>query len=310
VAIGGARQIECTINGLGERAGNTALEEVVMALRTREDAFNLRTQIDTTRIMVASRTLAQVTNTPAPRNKSIVGANAFAHESGIHQHGVLQNRETYEIMKPEDVGLSTDGIVLGRHSGRHALAARAKALGHVLTGEALERAFAAFREVAEEVGVVDTARLLAILTEQQTGRPQRLWKLSKVDIRAPVSEKAWPVARVELEHGERGRVTDIASASGALDAAFAAVSRIIGVPARVDALEMQYLAGDPSEPTRDGQGASVLVEITIDCDGEIYAGRARARDILPGCVSAYIDAASNAEAVRALRHAPPVTEAA
>jgi len=306
----GARQVECAVNGIGERAGNCALEEVVMALRTREDAFKLRTQIDTTRIMVASRTLAQVTNTPAPRNKSIVGANAFAHESGIHQHGVLQNRETYEIMKPEDVGLSTDGIVLGRHSGRHALAARARALGHVLTGEALERAFAAFREVADEVGVIDTARLLALLTEQRTGRPQRLWKLSKVDIRAPVSEKAWPVARVELEHGERGRVTDIASAPGALDAAFAAVSHMIGVPARVDTLEMQYLAADPSEPSHDGQGANVLVEITIDCDGEIYAGRARGRDILPCCVSAYIEAASNAEAIRELRHASAVTEAA
>jgi 2-isopropylmalate synthase len=302
---GGARQIECAVNGIGERAGNCALEEVVMALKTRADAFGVATGIDTTRIMAASRTLAQVTNTPAPRNKPIVGANAFAHESGIHQHGMLQDRATYEIMEPEDIGLSIEGIVLGRHSGRHALASRAKALGYVLEGPKLDRAFTAFRALADEVGIVDTARLLAILAELETGRPRQLWKLSKVDIRAPVSDKAWPVARVELDHGERGRVTDIASAPGALDAAFAAVSQMMRVPARVETLEMQYLAADPDETGPDGQGASVLVEMTIDCEGEIFAGRARARDILPCCVSAFIDAAGNAEAVRALRAAPP-----
>ncbi len=311
---GGARQVECAMNGIGERAGNCALEEVVMALRTRADAFNVATQVDTTRIMAASRVLAQVTNTPAPRNKSIVGANAFAHESGIHQHGVLQNRETYEIMKPEDIGIATDGIVLGKHSGRHALAARAKALGHELEGERLARAFTLFREVADEVGIVDTARLLAILAEIESGRQQRLWKLSKVDIRAPVSAKAWPVARVELEHGERGRLTDIASAPGALDAAFSAVSQMMRIPARVDTLEMQYVAADASEEGEDGQGANVLVEMTIEVDGELFAGRARARDILPCCVSAYIDAAGNAEAVRSMRAAarpkPAQTEAA
>jgi 2-isopropylmalate synthase len=298
------------VNGIGERAGNCALEEVVMALHTRADAFGVTSGVDTTRIMAASRTLAQLTNTPAPRNKPIVGANAFAHEAGIHQHGILQNRETYEIMKPEDIGLATDGIILGRHSGRHALAARAKELGYVLEGPKLDRAFAAFRVQADEVGIVDAARLLALLAELETGRPQRLWKLSKVDIRAPVSDKAWPVARVELDHGERGRVTDIASAPGALDAAFAAVSQMIRIPARVETLEMQYLADDPAEDggtgsSENGQGANVLVEMTIDVEGEIFAGRARARDILPCCVSAFIDAASNAEAVRAIRATPP-----
>jgi 2-isopropylmalate synthase len=302
---GGARQVECAVNGIGERAGNCALEEVVMALKTRADTYALATNIDTTRIAAASRTLAQITNTPPPRNKPVVGANAFAHESGIHQHGVLQNRETYEIMKPEDIGLPTDGIILGKHSGRHALAARARTLGYVLEGEELDRAFVAFKTVADEVGIIDTARLLAILSEEVTHRPQALWKLSKIDIRAPVSANAWPVARVELEHGERGRVTDIASAPGALDAAFAAVSHVLGLPARVDSLEMQYLAADPDEPADDGQGASVLVEMHIDVDGELFAGRARARDILPCCVSAYVDAVSNAEAVRRLRNDIP-----
>ena len=298
---GGARQVECAINGIGERAGNCALEEVVMALRTRADFFDATTNIDTTKIATASRTLAQITNTPPARNKSIVGANAFAHESGIHQHGMLQNRETYEIIKPEDVGLTPEGIVLGKHSGRHALVARAKALGYVLEGEQLDATFAAFKEIADEVGIVDTARLAALLSETKTHRKPDLWKLSKVDIRSPISASAWPVARVELEHGERGRVTDLASAPGALDGAFAAVSHIMGVSARVDSLEMQYIAADADEPAADGQGASVLVEMTIEVDGEIFAGRARARDILPCCVSAYIDAVSNALAVRELR---------
>ncbi len=296
----GARQVECAVNGIGERAGNCALEEVVMALKTRSDAFDVTTDIDTTRIMAASRMLAQVTNSPPPRNKPIVGGNAFAHESGIHQHGVLQNRETYEIMKPEDIGLVIDGIVLGKHSGRHALVSRAKALGYILEGDKLDQAFAAFKIVADEVGIVDTARLLALLSGQESGRQSRLWSLSKVDIRAPVTPDAWPVASVELEHGERGHVTDVASAAGALDAAFAAVSQIMALPARVESLDMQYVAADQDEPCEDGQGANVLVEITIGVDGEIFAGRARARDILPCCVAAYIDAASNADAVRQL----------
>jgi 2-isopropylmalate synthase len=289
------------VNGIGERAGNCALEDVVMALKTRSDTYGVTTGVDTTRIMAASRTLAQITNVPPPRNKAIVGANAFAHEAGIHQHGVLQNRETYEIMKPEDIGLATDGIVLGKHSGRHALVARAKALGYVLEGDALDRAFAAFKEIADEVGIVDTARLVAMLASMEGGGKEKPWSLSKVEIRAPVTVSAWPVARVELEHGHRGRVCDLASAPGALDAAFKAVSQIIGVPARVEELDMQYIAADPGEAAQDDQGATVLVEIQISVDGEIFAGRARARDILPSCVAAYIDAASNAEAVRGVR---------
>ncbi len=302
---GGARQIECSVNGIGERAGNAALEDIVMALKTRADTFGVRTHVDTTQIMTASRVLAQVTNSPPPRNKAIVGANAFAHESGIHQHGILQNRETYEIMKPEDIGLATDGIILGKHSGRHALAMRARALGYVLDGNKLDDAFVSFKLVADEIGIVDTARLLSILSGQESGRVERPWSLAKVEILAPESTGANPVARVALEHGDRGLVTDTASAPGSLDAAFLAVSRIIGVPARVHQLDMQYVAADPLDIGSDGQGANVLVEISIEVGDEIFAGRARERDILPGCVAAYIDAASNAEAVLRIRAGSP-----
>ncbi len=298
----GARQVECAVNGIGERAGNAALEDVVMALKTRADTFRVTTQVDSTKIMVASRTLAQVTNVVPPRNKSIVGANAFAHESGIHQHGVLQNPETYEIMKPEDIGLAANGIILGKHSGRHALADRAKALGYTLDGERLDRAFTALKTLADEVGIVDSARLLALLASVDSGQSQRPWSLAKVEIRAPVTVSAWPVARVELEHGTRGRVCDLASAPGAMDAAFRAVSHIVGLPARVEALDMQYVAVEADEePSTDGQAAHVLVEIQIGVEGETYAGRARDRDILPTCVAAYLDAIGNAEAVIRVR---------
>ena len=180
----------------------------------------------------------------------------------------------------------------------------------MLEGEQLDRTFARFKVVADEVGIVDTAKLAALLAEVSTQRPQALWKLSKVDIRSPVSANSWPVARVELEHGERGRVTDVASAAGALDAAFAAVSQMLGAEARVDSLDMQYIAADPDTPVADGQGASVLVEMTVEVDGEIFAGRARARDILPCCVSAYIDAVSNSQAIQQVRAARPREEQA
>jgi len=251
--------------------------------------------------MAASHALAQVTSVSPPRNKSIVGANAFAHEAGIHQHGILQDRQTYEIMKPEDVGLTTDGIVLGKHSGRHALAVRARELGYPLEGEKMDEAFRAFKALADEIGIIDTARLLALLSSVESGHNARPWTLSRVEIRAPAHSNSWPVARVELEHGERGRVAAIASAPGALDAAIAAVSQIMGVPGRVEGLELQYVAADPDEPASDGQGATVLVEMAISVEDESFAGRARARDVLPACVAAYIDAAGNAAAVREIR---------
>lgn len=298
---GGARQIECAMNGIGERAGNCALEDAVMALRTRRDAFGFTTNIDTTKIMAASRTLSQITNTHPPRNKAIVGANAFAHESGIHQHGVLKNRETYEIMRPEDIGLASNQIVLGKHSGKHALAARARELGHDLDAEALASAFIRFKQVADEIGIVDAARLTAIIAEQEAGEPD--WKLSKLEIRSPIAANADPVARVELEHRTRGRISDLAAAPGALDAAYTAISQIMDLPARVADIDMQYVAADPEESGSDGQGADVLVDLKAEIDGEIFAGRARARDIIPACVGAYVDALNNALAIRRARTA-------
>jgi 2-isopropylmalate synthase len=304
---GGARQVECTINGIGERAGNAALEDIAMTLRTRKDAFGLDHQIETTEIMNCSRTLSQVTNTHPPRNKSIVGANAFAHESGIHQHGVLQKRETYEIMKPEDIGLESNSIVLGKHSGKHALIARSKQLGFELDGEALESAFKRFKLVADEVGLVDAARLTAILTDDgDSGEPD--WKLNKLEIRSPLAANANPVARVELEHKTRGPIADLAQAPGAMDAAYQAISEIMDLPGRVSDIDMQYIADDEEDPVTGQQGAEVLVELTVEVDHETFAGRASARDIIPACASAYVDALNNALAVRRQRAAKIAAE--
>ncbi len=159
----GARQVEVAINGIGERAGNCALEEVVMALRTRADQFGLTTGVDTTKLVSTSRLLSALTESHVPRNKAIVGVNAFAHEAGIHQHGVLVDARTYEIMLPQDVGFDGTSFVLGKHSGRHAVAKRAAVLGHELHGNALNVVFRGFKQRADEIGEIDDAELLAII---------------------------------------------------------------------------------------------------------------------------------------------------
>jgi 2-isopropylmalate synthase len=160
----GARQVEVAINGIGERAGNCALEEVVMALKTRSDLFDVHTGIDTTKLVQTSRLLSALTRSPVVRNKAVVGVNAFAHEAGIHQHGMLADARTYEIMRPEDVGFEGTRLVLGKHSGRHAIAKRAEALGYALTNNELGSVFAGFKRRADEIGEIDDSELVAIIT--------------------------------------------------------------------------------------------------------------------------------------------------
>jgi 2-isopropylmalate synthase len=160
----GARQVEVAVNGIGERAGNCALEEVVMALRTRADHFGVTTGVDTTKLVGISRLLSEVTETPVLRNKAIVGINAFAHEAGIHQHGVLADARTYEIMLPQDVGFDGTSFVLGKHSGRHAVAKRAAVLGYELDDRVLGAVFAGFKRRADEIGEIDDGELIAIIT--------------------------------------------------------------------------------------------------------------------------------------------------
>ncbi|MFN7390272.1 MAG: 2-isopropylmalate synthase, partial [Brevundimonas sp.] len=164
---GGARQVESTINGIGERAGNASLEEVVMALRVRAERFGVTTGIDATKLVSTSRLLSEITHSPVVRNKAIVGINAFAHEAGIHQHGMFADARTYEIMRPQDVGFEGSFFVLGKHSGRHAVAKRAEVLGHPLIGTHLTAAFAAFKARADEIGEINDAELTAICVATQ-----------------------------------------------------------------------------------------------------------------------------------------------
>ncbi|MGF1605092.1 MAG: 2-isopropylmalate synthase [Rhodothalassiaceae bacterium] len=302
-ARAGAAQIECTVNGIGERAGNCALEDAVMALKTRADHFGLETNIETRQIMAATRTLSKLTNIGVARNKPVVGANAFAHEAGIHQHGVLANRATYEIMTPEDIGRDGSALILGKHSGRHALAARAADLGFQLSEDQLGIAFQRLKAEADDGRIIDDGALEAILTALDDGIPANLWNLARLEIRSALHAASQPVARVELDHTERGRICDLAAAPGALDAAFRAVSQILELEARVEALDLHYFAAEPDQPAADGQGADVSVQITVDVEGAFYTGRARARDVVPACVSAYIDALNNARTVRRRRAA-------
>ena len=159
----GARQVEGAINGIGERAGNASIEEIVMAIRTRGDRYGLTTGVDASRLVASSRLLSEITHTPVMRNKAIVGLNAFAHEAGIHQHGMIADSRTYEIMRPQDVGFDGTSFVLGKHSGRHAVAKRAEALGHVLAGDHLNAAFSGFKARADQIGEIDDRELLAIV---------------------------------------------------------------------------------------------------------------------------------------------------
>ncbi|MBY0569132.1 MAG: 2-isopropylmalate synthase [Hyphomonadaceae bacterium] len=171
----GARQVEVAVNGIGERAGNCALEEVVMALRTRADLYGVHTGVDTTQLLGVSRLLSNLTHSPVVRNKAIVGINAFAHEAGIHQHGMIADARTYEIMRPEDVGFSGTRLVLGKHSGRHAIAQRAEALGYRLSGNELGHVFVSFKRRADEIGEIDDNELLAIINTVTTdGGPRVL----------------------------------------------------------------------------------------------------------------------------------------
>src|SRR5881409_3623115 len=232
VQIGGARQIECTINGLGERAGNTSLEEVVMAVRTRADFFNLETQLDTTHIVPTSRLVSQITGFVVQPNKAVVGANAFAHASGIHQDGVLKARDTYEIMRAEDVGWSTNKIVLGKLSGRNAFKQRLKELGVDLeSDDSTNKAFQRFKDLADKKADIFDEDLLALVAQEAGRSSDEHWKLVTMNQASGMGER--PHAAVVLkENGSEKRAE--AQGDGPVDATFKAIESIARVGADTD----------------------------------------------------------------------------
>ncbi len=223
----GAGQIECTINGIGERAGNAALEEVVMAIKTRSDFYHCRTNIDSMRLVPASRVVSKTTGIQVQRNKAIVGRNAFAHESGIHQDGMLKERSTYEIMLPEEVGFAKTDLVLGKHSGRAALADRAKTLGFTLTGQQLQTVFEQFKILADKKKDIYDGDIVALVQQQISGSVDEEWSL--VDYKVSSGTKQSPHVEVTLQHGGNDLTESVDQGDGPIDAAFWAVEKITGI---------------------------------------------------------------------------------
>lgn len=282
--IAGARQVECTINGLGERAGNASLEEVVMAVRTRADIFPVSTHIDTTQIVPASKLVSQITGYPVQPNKAIVGANAFAHESGIHQDGVLKHRETYEIMRAQDVGWSANKMVLGKLSGRNAFRTRLQELGIELAEEALNEAFTRFKELADKKSEIFDEDLQALVSGQDVAA-QEIYKL--VGLRVASGSGKVP-ATATLVLNSYGREHQAAGmGSGPVDAAFKAVETLVNSGAEL----LLYSVNAITSGT-DSQGE---VTVRLARGGRVVNGQGADTDIIVASTKAYLSALNKLE---------------
>lgn len=292
-AQNGARQIECTINGLGERAGNTALEEVVMAIRTRQDVFAFDTNINTKEIMTTSRMVSAITGFAVQPNKAIVGANAFAHESGIHQDGVLKHRETYEIMRAEDVGWSANKMILGKHSGRNALRARLTELGVSCdTEEELNRVFVRFKELADVKHEIYDEDLLALVADETVELESDQYRLVSLKVVSETGEM--PNAQVTLwMNGEEHHAN--AQGAGAVDATFKAIESLVDSGANL----LLYSVNNVTNGT-DSQGETA---VRLEKGGRVVNGQGTDTDIMVSSARAYINAL-NKLAVRAKRSHP------
>lgn len=274
----GARQVECAINGIGERAGNCSLEELVMALNVRPDIFPVASRVDTTQLWPASQKLMRLTGAPVAPNKAIVGKNAFAHEAGIHQHGMIADRRTYEIMTPESVGAPGSELVLGKHSGKHALNQRLAQLGYQPDPERLNAVFRDFKRLADAHGEVTDADLVSLM--EGYSESGSAWQVMRTELRTTAGPRPKQFARVELSHPDRGRVSDIASGEGPVAAAFAAVQRITGRQADVVALETKML--------RSQTGREFVAEIEVDLEGQRVRGRARGPDVVTAAIDSLL----------------------
>ncbi len=273
----GARQVECTINGLGERAGNCSLEEFVMALAVRQDRYGLSTGIHTRRLYPTSRLVSSVTGMVVQRNKAIVGENAFAHEAGIHQHGVLKDRRTYEIIDPADVGVVRDRLVLGKHSGRHALVARVTELGFELTEEQVNRCFEQFKVLADKKKEVFDEDIEALIEDVVKEVP-KVYVIDSFHISS--GSATIPTGAVRLRKNGELR-EDAACGDGPVDALYKTISRIVGIaPALTDYHIRAVTSG------RDALGE---VNIEVTHEGRSFRGRAVSTDIIEASAQAYVD---------------------
>jgi len=285
VTIGGARQIECTINGLGERAGNTSLEEIVMAVRTRSDFFNLGTGIDTTQIVPTSRLVSQITGFVVQPNKAVVGANAFAHASGIHQDGVLKARQTYEIMTPEDVGWTTNRIVLGKLSGRNAFKQRLKEIGIELESEdAYNKAFQRFKDLADKKADIFDEDLQALVTQQAVSASDEHWRLVTMNQASGMGER--PHATVVLAENGSERRAD-SQGDGPVDATFKAIETL----AKSGAELLLYSVNAVTQGT-ESQGE---VTVRLSRGGRVVNGVGADTDVIVASAKAYVNALNKLE---------------
>ena len=276
----GARQVECTINGLGERAGNASLEELVMAIRTRKDIFPVQTRIDTTQIVPTSRLVSSVTGFPVQPNKAIVGANAFAHESGIHQDGILKFRETYEIMKAEDVGWSTNKLSLGKLSGRAAFASRLEELGISFDSkDDFNQAFARFKDLADKKREIFDEDLQALVSDVQIGAEDDAITVKDLEVLSKSGQL--PTAKICINYKDKDHQSE-ASGDGAVDAIFNAIEKLINSETKLQL----YSVNAVTEGT-DSQGE---VTVRLEKEGRIINGQGADTDILLASAKAYVNA--------------------
>ena len=284
----GARQIECTINGIGERAGNCSLEEAAMAIKTRENVLGVHTGIHTTRLFPTSRLVSQITGTAIPRNKAIVGENAFAHEAGIHQHGMLTHHSTYEIMRPQDVGLSRTHLVLGKHSGRHAFRERVNALGFDVSDSELNQLFEEFKALADKKKELFDGDIEALVlrSESDAAGP---WSLHSLSVATHDNQPA--LVAIELAHADGRVVAQNHAADGPVDAVVKAIDRATGIHVQLRKFEVHSVTVG-----EDAQGEAL---ITVEHDGRSYRGAGISTNILEAAARAYLEVINRIEAIEA-----------
>lgn len=279
----GARQVECTINGIGERAGNASLEEIVMAIHTRKDLLDFFTKINTEQIYPTSRLIRKITGYPIPPNKAVVGANAFSHESGIHQDGILKHKLTYEIMKPELVGIPSNKLILGKHSGRHAFRNRLKELGFELSDEELDQAFRKFKELADKKKEIFDEDLEALVMDEIIKIPRK-YKLKYINVTS--GTEVMPTASVQLEI-DGILVRDAEFGDGPVDATFKTITKLTGTKCKLLLYSVNAITGGT-----DAQGE---VRVRIEEGGLEVSGFGAHTDIIVASALAYIDALNHLE---------------
>jgi len=286
--VAGARQIECTINGIGERAGNCSLEEVVMALKTRAAFFNVATRVNTNRLYPTSRLVSSITGMPIPRNKAVVGENAFAHEAGIHQHGMLKNPSTYEILRPEDVGLSRSHLVLGKHSGRHAFRERVEALGFELDEAEFNRVFEEFKALADKKKELFDGDIEALVLRAE-GSAAGPWQL----IELSTETRSGGVARatVQLRHSDGRAASRTANGDGPVDAAFKAIEGATGITVALRKFEVQAVS--------EGEDAQGEARVYVEYNRRSYRGASVSTNIVESGTRAFLEVINRIELAQA-----------